>query len=91
MAVIHVTEAEAARDLHALLDNVREGNEVRIEAEDTLFSVQLTSDLKPRRLSEAIAALEKRGSNAVLPSGFAEDVLDGIQSHQHEYLTGSWE
>ena len=72
MAVIHVTEAEAARDLHTLLENVREGNEVYIDSENASFAI--LNRVKPRLLSDVIAALQIRGASATLDSHSGDDM-----------------
>jgi hypothetical protein len=94
MAVIHISEAEAARDLPALLAKVREGEEVRINSGSDTFAIVSkghSQSAKPRLASEILAALERDGSTATLDPGFADDVEEAIRSHQHERLGDIWE
>ncbi len=74
---VHVTEAELARDVHALLAKVRQGVEV--------------PQVKGRRISEVIAALQANGANAVLDEDFARDVEAGINAHREPWKPPSWE
>ncbi len=79
MAVIHVTEAEAARDLHTLLTQARGGDQIQIEGAAgvfTLASLEPSIDIlsiprhtKPRRASEVLADMEKNPSNVTLDPG----------------------
>ena len=97
MAVIHVTEAEAARDLHALLEKASEGMEIEIESaggffklasveprEEILFTARHTA---PRRASEVLADMEKNASNALLDPGFSEHLQTVIDEGQRETWT----
>ena len=93
MAVIHISEAEAAKDLTAVIAKVRAGESVVIESGDEAFSVIPFRRLlnKPRLIADVLADLEARGSKALLPKGFADAVEDGIRAHEHERLEDSWE
>ena len=93
MAVIHISEAEAAKDLTAVIAKVRAGESVIIESGDDAFSVVPFRRMlnKPRLITEVLADLEARGSKALLPQGFADAVEDGIRAHEHERLTDPWE
>jgi antitoxin (DNA-binding transcriptional repressor) of toxin-antitoxin stability system len=66
MLQVHMTEAEAARDFHAVLERVRDGAEVVIERDQRPVAVIRTPAVKGRLLSECIALAEARGS-AVTP------------------------
>lgn len=96
MAVIHVTEAEAARDLPALIVQVQSGTQVYIDGTDGPVAVLNSpaygrGDPPPMSLSEAIALLDRIGSHAVQDEGSAEAVMAGIKRHEHEYLRDPWE
>lgn len=86
MATVHLSEAEVARDLHAVLATVRQGVEVVIEQDHRPVAVLKSSHLERpgRKLSECIAlakAYEARfGSSPIPDVGFAEDVQAGIDS-----------
>jgi antitoxin (DNA-binding transcriptional repressor) of toxin-antitoxin stability system len=98
MAVIHISEAEAARDLHSLLAKARAGEEVRIESGADSFALVPATGRRndePRLISEILADMQLRSrGGAAPPAGFANFVQDGIRSHEHEFLADaidSWE
>ena len=93
MAVIHISEADAGKDLTAVIAKVRAGESVVIESGDDAFSVIPFRPIlnKPRLITDVLADLEARGSKALLPPGFADAVEDGIRAHQHERLSDTWE
>jgi hypothetical protein len=90
MAVIHISEAEAARDFAALLARVRAGAEVVIE-DDIASSVVLrvASERPVRRLSESLRMAREHGSTVTLDGGFAADLEAVINSHP-EPLENIW-
>ena len=69
MLQVHMTEAEAARDFHAVLERVREGAEVVIEQDRRPVAVIRTTAVKGRLLSECIALAEARGSTVTPDEG----------------------
>lgn len=81
---VRMTEAELARDVHAVLEKVRQGVEVVIEQDDRPVAVLRSPQIGGRKLSEVIAALEARGASAVLDEDFARDVEDGIKSSEND-------
>lgn len=93
MAVIHISEADAARDFAGLMAQVRLGAEVVIENEARAVAV-----VRPavpagpgRLLSELIAAAESRGSSTVLDGGFARDLEEAVNSHPEPLDSPSWD
>jgi hypothetical protein len=91
MAVIHISEAEAGPDIQALIDHVREGDTVRIGSGLESFEVvRLPLSVRPRFISDVIAALEKRDSSASVDTSFAGDIEDGIRGHQSEPRFDPW-
>ena len=91
MATLHMTEAELAHDLHAVLIRVQQGVEVVIEHD--LQPVAVLSQVAPRGrlLSECIALADSRGSRAVLDSGFMDDVAKGIGERSQSWQPPAWE
>jgi antitoxin (DNA-binding transcriptional repressor) of toxin-antitoxin stability system len=91
MAVIHISEADAARDFVSLLARVRAGEEVMIGPEAAPVAV-----LKPadgpyvRKLSESLRIAKERGSKVTLDGGFERDLEDVIASHP-EPLKNPWD
>ncbi|MBZ5624041.1 MAG: hypothetical protein LAQ69_35880 [Acidobacteriia bacterium] len=97
MATVHMSEAEVARDLHAVLAKVQQGVEVVIEQDHRPVAV-----LKPsqpgdpgRKLSECIAlarAYEERLGCAPIPDAdFARDVQEGIDSRRDSFEPPAWD
>ena len=88
---VHMTEAELARDVHAVLEKVRQGVEVVIERGNMAVAVLTAPRVRGRKISDVIAALEASGASAVIDEDFARDVEDGIKSHREPWNPPSWE
>ena len=91
MAQVHMSEAELARDLHAVLKKVRSGIEVVVEQDSKPVAVIKAAPVKGRNISEVIAAMEASGASAVLDETFAHDVEEGIKLHREPWNPPSWE
>lgn len=90
MAVIHITEAEAARDFAGIMARVRAGEEVRIGNDISILQAHKTD--KPKKtLSEAIRLAEERQSTVTLDDQFARDLEIVISNHEHEGIRNPWE
>jgi antitoxin (DNA-binding transcriptional repressor) of toxin-antitoxin stability system len=85
MMTVHVTEAELARDVHAVLQQVQQGIEVVIEQDSRPVAVLKAPQVKGRKISEVIAALEASGANAVMDEDFARDVEERIKAHREPW------
>ena len=57
---VHMTEAELARDLHTVLEKVRQGVEVVIERDSRPVAVLKAPVVKGRMISEILADLKAR-------------------------------
>jgi antitoxin (DNA-binding transcriptional repressor) of toxin-antitoxin stability system len=92
--VIHVTDAEAARDFAELLIRVREGAEVVIEKDARPVAIVHSADFPRRTISESIALAkaheEKTGEPSVLDPDFAKDVEDVI-NERRPWEPPAWE
>lgn len=88
---VHVTDAELARDVRAILAKVRQGVEVVIEQDSHPVAVLKLPQVKGRRISEVIAALEASGASAVVDEDFVRDVDAGINAHREAWNPPSWE
>jgi antitoxin (DNA-binding transcriptional repressor) of toxin-antitoxin stability system len=88
---VHMTEAELARDLHTVLEKVRQGVEVVIEQDSRPVAVLKAPVVKGRMISEVLAHLEARGSNAVIDDDFARDIEEGIKAHRDPWNPPSWD
>jgi antitoxin (DNA-binding transcriptional repressor) of toxin-antitoxin stability system len=82
MAVIHISEAEAARDLPALLAKVRAGEEIRIATNTS--TIALTAEARRKTLSEAIRLAEERDEDITLDDQFSTDLDAVVMNHEHE-------
>jgi antitoxin (DNA-binding transcriptional repressor) of toxin-antitoxin stability system len=88
---VHITEAELARDIHAVLARVQEGVEVVVEQDHRAVAVIKSPVVKGRKISEVIAALEASGANAVIDEDFARDVEEGVKAHREPWNPPSWD
>ena len=91
MGTLRITEAELARDVHALLAKVQEGAEIVVEQDHHPVAVIRPPLSKGRLLSECIALAEARGSTVTLDEGFMKDVEEGIASHSQPWNPPAWE
>ena len=85
MATVHMSEAEVARDLHAVLAKVQQGVEVVIEQDHRPVAVLKPSHPVGRMISEVVADLEARGSDAVMDEDFARDIAEGIEAQRQPW------
>jgi len=97
MVQVHMTEAEAARDFHAVLARVREGVEVVVEQDHRAVAVIRTPapEGPGRSIDECIAiaeAFEARLGYAPVPDeDFARDVRAGIDAHREPLDPPAWD
>jgi antitoxin (DNA-binding transcriptional repressor) of toxin-antitoxin stability system len=94
MAELHMTEAELARDLPAVLEKVRQGIEVVVERDNRPVAVLRPASPPSRTISECIAIAEKRqkerGFAVTLDPDFAAYLEEIIRSRQ-PWNPPSWE
>jgi antitoxin (DNA-binding transcriptional repressor) of toxin-antitoxin stability system len=88
---LRITEAELARDIHAVLARVQEGVEVIVEQNNRAVAVIKPSPAVARLLSEAIALAEARGSTVTLDEGFMKDVEEGVSGRSQPWTPPVWE
>lgn len=91
MAIIHMNEADVARDLHAALAKVQQGDEIVIEQNHRPVAVLKSSSPAGRMISQVIADLKARESNATMDDDFARDVEEGIKSQRQPWTPPSWD
>jgi prevent-host-death family protein len=89
--VVHVTEAEAAKDFAAVMDKVRAGAEVVIEKDARPVAVVKPAEPVLRLLSESLRLIRERGSTVTLDGGFAKDVEEAIESHREPLDPPAWD
>ena len=90
MAVLHISEAELARDIGAFLDRVQSGAEIVIERNARPVAVLRAAAPRRRRLSEILAALPE-DSTATVDPDFATDVQAFIDSHRESLQPPEWD
>jgi antitoxin (DNA-binding transcriptional repressor) of toxin-antitoxin stability system len=97
MATVHMSEAEVARDLHAVLAKVQQGIEVVVEQDHRPVAVLKPSPpTRPgRKLSECIAlakVYEAKLRYAPIPDeDFAKDVQAGIDARRDSFEPPAWD
>jgi antitoxin (DNA-binding transcriptional repressor) of toxin-antitoxin stability system len=87
---VHLTEAELARDLHAVLEQVRQGAEVVVESDH-----QPVARISPvrgpgRPVDECIAIAQTLGSNVPLDDQFGAD-LEQIIAQRKAVDSPAWD
>ena len=95
MATLHITEAELARDVHAVLEQVKQGGEVVIEQDSRPVAIiQSAPPPAGRLVSESIAIArqreKERGYAVVLDPDFAEDVEE-VATNRQPWNPTSWD
>ena len=93
MAILHVSEAEAALTFPALLSQVSLGTEIRIDRGDQTIAVLQPPSASPIRktLSEAIRHAEERNSSVALDDQWGADLEAVIKQHENDVLFHPWE
>lgn len=94
MGTVRITEAELARDIHAVLAQVQNGVEVIVELDHRPVAVIKTPKGPGRRISECIALAkaheEKLGYAPVPDADFAKDVQAAIDAHREPLNPPAW-
>ena len=85
MGMVRITEAELARDLHAVLARVQEGLEVIVEQDHRPVAVIKPSRPVGRSISEVVSELNARGSTAIPDDDFARDIEEGIRAQRQPW------
>ena len=91
MATVRITEAELARDIHAVLAKVQEGVEVIVEQDHRPVAVIRAPHGSGRRISEILRQARERNSTVTLDPDFGKDLEAVIASHQQPWNPPSWE
>jgi antitoxin (DNA-binding transcriptional repressor) of toxin-antitoxin stability system len=90
--VVHISEAEAARNFADLLARVRAGVEIVIEGREPVVIEVRTSKPEPGRLlSESIALAEAHGCTATLDGDFERDLEAIVTSHREPLNPPAWD
>ena len=88
--VLRVSEADAVRDLAAILERVQAGTEVVIERDAQPLAV-IRAAAPPRRTISECIALMPAESTATIDSDFAKDVEAAIAAHREQLEPPAWE
>lgn len=91
MATLRNTEAELARDVHAVLAKVQEGIEVIVEQDHRPVATIRPPRRSGRPISECIASARASGSKATLDGGFGKDVEEGIGERSQPWNPLFWD
>jgi hypothetical protein len=81
MATIHISQAEAERDLHGILARLDDETSFVIEEDSRAIAVIQAPPARRLSFRERIALLPKN-SPAVMDDDFARDVQAGIEAHR---------
>ncbi|MEK7405906.1 MAG: hypothetical protein AAB225_12425 [Acidobacteriota bacterium] len=91
MGTLRITEAELARDLHAVLAKVQEGVEVIVEQDHRPVALIKPPKRSGRPISACIASARASGSKVTLDGGFGKDVEEGIRERSQPWNPPSWD
>jgi antitoxin (DNA-binding transcriptional repressor) of toxin-antitoxin stability system len=91
MGTLRITEAELARDIHAVLAKVQAGVEVIVEQDHRAVATIRRPARSGRLISECIASAKASGSKATLDGEFGKDVEEGIRSRSQPWNPPSWD
>jgi antitoxin (DNA-binding transcriptional repressor) of toxin-antitoxin stability system len=90
MAQFHISEAELARDLHAVLEKVRQGAEVIVDRDARPLALIRAPEFHGRPIDEFIASAKAHGSRVTLDEAFSKDLEEIIDSHR-DPLRPAWD
>jgi len=92
---VRITEAELARDIHAVLERVQAGVEIIVEQNHRPVAVIKTPQGPGRKISECIIlakAYERKLGYAPVPDpDFAKDVQAAIDAHREPLNPPAWD
>jgi antitoxin (DNA-binding transcriptional repressor) of toxin-antitoxin stability system len=91
MGTLHISEAELARDLSAVLAKVEEGMEVVVERDHRPVATIRPPKRTGRPISACIASARASASSVMLDGGFGRDVEQGIRERSQPWNPPSWD
>jgi len=91
MGTLHISEAELARDLSAVLAKVEEGMEVVVERDHRPVATIRSPKRSGRPISACIASARASASSVILDGGFGRDVEQGIRERSQPWTPPSWD
>ncbi|MCC6589359.1 MAG: hypothetical protein IT168_21855 [Bryobacterales bacterium] len=78
-----MSEAEVARDLHAVLAKVQQGIEIVIEQDHRPVAVLRAQSRSGRPITEILREAKQRNSAVTLDEDFGKDLEEIVAMHQH--------
>jgi len=90
MAVLHISDAEVARNFTEVLAKVRQGAEIVVEHDQQPVAV-LKPAIPARRTISEVLALMPKNSTATMDAGFARDVQTAIDCHRESLEPPAWD
>jgi len=91
MAVIHIPEEEAARDLSSLLARVAEGDEIVIEGPHHSARLVFEESPKARSGTEILKILARLPRRSPVDDEFAHDVMSFRERHSEPLDSSKWD
>jgi antitoxin (DNA-binding transcriptional repressor) of toxin-antitoxin stability system len=91
VGTLRITEAELARDIHAILAKVQRGAEVVVEQDHRPVAVLRPLDRSGRPVSDILREARQRNSAVTLDEDFGTDLEAIIASQQQPWNPPSWE
>ena len=91
MATVHMSEAEVARDFHAVLAKVQQGIEVVIEKDDRPVAIIRAQNASGRPITEILREAKQRNSTVTLDGDFGDDLAQIVASQQQPWTPPAWE
>lgn len=91
MAIVHMSEAEVARDLHAVLARVQQGVEIVIEQDHRPVAVLRAQVGSGRPIAEILRDARHRNSTVTLDEDFGRDLEEVVSSHLTQWNPPSWD
>ena len=92
MATLHMTEAELVKNIEAVMEQVRQGNEVVIKDDNREVAVLKPARPKAGKLtSEIIADMQAFGSDVKMDPDFARDIEEGIKAMRQPWNPPPWD
>lgn len=86
-----MTEAELARDLHAVLEKVSHGAEIIVERDTQPVAVLKAPAFRGRPIEECIASTRAHGSHTTLDDEFGKDLEDIISGRRAPLSPPAWD
>jgi antitoxin (DNA-binding transcriptional repressor) of toxin-antitoxin stability system len=89
--ILHLSSAEAIRDIADILERVEHGAEIIIEKDERPVAVIHPVHRPGRPLSECIALAEAHSSTVTLDHDFGKDLEEIIESHREPLDASRWD